>query len=48
MDTFGDLEELLVALDHYPAGVDAGHREVAEQEVQHLGDHPLLGRVHVP
>jgi hypothetical protein len=49
MDAFGDLEKLLVALDHHPAGVDAGPREVAEQEVQHLGDPtPLLGRVHVP
>ena len=49
MDAFGDLEELVVALDHHPAGVDAGTGQVAEQEVQHLGDPTaLLGRVDLP
>ena len=44
-----DLEELLVALHHHPAGVDAGTSQVAEQEVQHLGDPTaLLGRVDLP
>ena len=43
------LEEVLGPLQHHPAGLDAGPREVAEQEVQHLGDAAaLLGGVHVP
>jgi hypothetical protein len=49
MDAFGDLEELLVALDDHPAGVDARASQVAKQEVQHLGDPTaLLGRVDLP
>jgi hypothetical protein len=38
MDPLGDGEEVLVALEHYPAGIDAGASQVAEQEVEHLGD----------
>src|SRR5215203_2110605 len=49
MDAFGDREELLVALDHHPAGIDTGANQVAEQEGQHLGDPTaLLGRVDLP
>jgi hypothetical protein len=49
MDAFGDREELLVALEHHPAGIDAGASQVAEQEVQHLGDPTaLLGGVDLP
>ena len=49
MEAFGDRKELVVALEHHPAGVDAGTSQVAEQEVEHLGDPAaLLGGVHVP
>jgi hypothetical protein len=49
MDALGDLEELLVALDHHPAGVDARASQVAEQEVEHLSDPTaLLGGVDLP
>jgi hypothetical protein len=49
MDALGDREEVLVALEHQPVGIDAGTGQVAEQEVQHLGDPAaLLGRVDLP
>jgi hypothetical protein len=49
MDALGDGKELLVALEHHPAGIDARTGQVAEQEVQHLGDPTaLLGRVDLP
>jgi len=49
MDAFGDLEELLVALEHHPSGIDAGPGLVAEQKVEHLGDAAaLLGGVDLP
>jgi hypothetical protein len=49
MEAFGNREELLVALDHHPAGIDAGPSQVAEQEVEHLGDPAaLLGGVDLP
>jgi hypothetical protein len=49
VEALGHLEEFLVALQHHPPGVDAGAGQVAEQEVQHLGDAAaLFGRVHVP
>jgi hypothetical protein len=45
----GDLEERLIPSDHQPAGVDVGSVQVAEEELQHLGDAaPLLGGVEVP
>ena len=49
VDALGDGKEVLVALDHHPAGIDAGASKVAEQEVQHLGDPTaLLGGVDLP
>jgi hypothetical protein len=46
VDALGDLEEAVVAVEHHPARVDAGAVQVAEQEVQHLGDAAaLLGGV---
>src|SRR5215216_2540523 len=49
VDALGDGKEVLVALDHHPAGIDPRASQVAEQEVQHLGDPTaLLGRVDLP
>jgi hypothetical protein len=38
MDALGDREELLAALEHHPAGIDARASQVADQKVQYLGD----------
>ena len=49
VEALGDLEELRVAVEHRPAGVDAGALRVAEQREQQL-DHAAAarGRVDVP
>jgi hypothetical protein len=49
VDALGDREELLVALDHHPLGVDVRPARVGEQRLEHLGHAAAArGRVHVP
>ena len=44
VEPLGDLEEAGIALDHQPAGVDAGTANVRQQHAEHLGDAPARGR----
>ena len=49
MDPLGDPEEVGVAADRRPSGVDAGAARVGEQRLQHLGHAAAArGRVDVP
>ena len=49
VDPLGEDEEVLVALDHHPARVDAGPARVGEQRDEHLGNAAAAGgRVDVP
>ena len=49
VDPLGEDEEVLVALDHHPARVDAGPARVGEERDEHLGNAAALGgRVDVP
>ena len=43
VQSLGDREELLIAVQHQPAGVDPGAAPVGQQRLQHLGDAATLG-----
>ena len=44
VQALGEAEELGVAVDDHPAGVDAGAAHVADQRAQHLGDAAAVTR----